>query len=521
MKKIFLIFSFFILYFFDIANPNALRQGTEGFYLMISKEMFIAKSYLTPLIYGQHHWSKPPLHFWFPMPLARLFGDNYLLAARLSISLLSLWLVFLISKWYQSELKRNWWECAVFLVSPIYFFKYSRIFMMEMPLALLTTLASLYFYSYITKHSKGMLLKASFFAAASSLVKGPVSLLLIYPPTFLFTIVKKKSLPRFLFFALLSLLLSSLWFVASYIEHGLVFFNYFFIRENVGKFLSKNYPITSVIQGLIIYSMPLIILVIPTWKKYKSNLLKNNHIFYLSITFIFFYFIWFLPKQKSHHYAVPAIPTLLMIISYHFFSLHKKVQDRWLGYLNSYMNLFIIFALLITLLVTALEPNLLIKLNSIYKAGFFFIIFLWFTPKLYFNNSLKVLKLTLPLILIWSFVVPIFYLPIIPARVVEKMHDIEDGKIYIDFRKPFFVEQSIGRAVTPTGLNRKSLNTYEKGSLVMAPSNKVELIRPESYKLIAHWSIWRRGIKFKEIIDMAKGGNIEKIKENYSLIKLK
>ena len=76
-----------LLYFFDLGNVNALRQGTEGFYLLITQEMFEAKSFLTPLIYGAPHWSKPPLQFWLPQPLYWLTSGDYLAMGRLSILL--------------------------------------------------------------------------------------------------------------------------------------------------------------------------------------------------------------------------------------------------------------------------------------------------------------------------------------------------------------------------------------------------------------------------------------------------
>src|SRR5690606_32813629 len=80
----------FFLMAWDIGNLDAIRQGTEGFYLQISKEMAQANSWLTPLYRGQAHWSKPPLHFWMPFPLYTIGLFETTTAARLTILVFSL-----------------------------------------------------------------------------------------------------------------------------------------------------------------------------------------------------------------------------------------------------------------------------------------------------------------------------------------------------------------------------------------------------------------------------------------------
>ena len=73
-----LVLLIFIFLLGQLGNLNAIRQGTEGFYLQISNEMYASKNYLTPTYFGENHWSKPPLQFWFAQLFYKLFNSNQL-----------------------------------------------------------------------------------------------------------------------------------------------------------------------------------------------------------------------------------------------------------------------------------------------------------------------------------------------------------------------------------------------------------------------------------------------------------
>lgn len=517
MKKYFLLFIFIILYFFDISNPDAIRQGTEGFYLLISNEMYLESSYLTPIIHGEHHWSKPPLHFWLPMPIYHFFTDNFILAARLSISLLSLFLSFLISRWYQKNLQRNWQECFLFLIIPIYFFKYSRIFMMEMPLTLFSTLTALYYFSYIKTNHIKYLCWGVFFATCSVLIKGPVSLVFIVPGCFIYTILKsRKHINNFFLFFIVSTLFSSVWFLLSYIRHGMEFFNYFFIRENLGKFTSKRYPVTSVIQGLVLYSFPLWIFLFPIYKKFKKNLPSRDEIIFLFFNFIFFYFIWFLPKQKSHHYAVPSIPLLCIIISYYFNELPKDIKRIWLNKVNNLYTVFVIMLIPVMFLVMKIG----VKVDRIYITGSLFIMTLWFHKSLLKNSRFNNLKPILFLCLIWNFISPQLYLPLIPkkAESILLMHRSKD--LYVDFRKPFFVEQAAKRPIITTNSDNERYNKLKSGSLLFSSSKLIKERLKIGYKVLAKWSTWKRGVSIKDAYIAVTSDKLSIIQDDYQIVEI-
>ncbi|MEI8348297.1 MAG: glycosyltransferase family 39 protein, partial [Pseudomonadota bacterium] len=178
---------------FDLSNPNALRQGTEGFYLKISQEMFEQKSFITPLHMGEPHWSKPPLLFWLAMPLYFIFGVK-LWAARLSVLIFSILGTWLIARWLRDRFTIPATLGIIFLASSFGFFKYFRIYMMEMPLAILSCLSIFYFYDYWADNRKKDLVLASLFLGLSILVKGPVSLAMASVSAFVFVLTQRKNI---------------------------------------------------------------------------------------------------------------------------------------------------------------------------------------------------------------------------------------------------------------------------------------------------------------------------------------
>lgn len=517
----FFIFIIISLLFFDLGNVNALRQGTEGFYLLITQEMFEAKSFLTPLIYGAPHWSKPPLQFWLPQPLYWLSNGNYLQMGRLSILLFSLIAAFITSQWYEREFKRNWYESFAFLLIPIYFIKYSRIFMMEMTLTYLSTLGTLFYYSYLMREEKKDLFWASLFAGLSVLIKGPVSLAMIFPVAFLFTILRKRKIKPFLFFSVLSILIGSTWFVASYIKHGYAFIEYFFIRENLGKFTARNYPVSSVIQGLLVFTLP-INLVIPFifkgHQKFKNLKLNRDLLIYLSLNFCVYYFLWFLPKQKSHHYAVPAIPIFLLLITYTFFQLKPEIRRLGLRFLESIHSFFVILGIFLVALLFYFKHSLHFTESNQYISGCFFVTAVYFYTGRFKALKIRLLRLVLPLILFWQFILPMGILPVVPDSVLKLVQSHSNNQIFVDYRKPFFIEESLNREIKLIKNKDFKGPSISQGDLIYTSlSTFNHHLDSSHYKVLSKWRVWIRGSSAKEILYALKNQDLSSLQEYYIL----
>ena len=146
MKKFLFLLIPFVLYLLGIWDIDGLRQGTETFYLKIAREMADQFSILTPLHGGNPHWSKPPFVFWLSLPFYWILPFDHHTSSRLSMILFTILTTLLISREVHRNTKNSITLLFLTLVSSFGFFRYGKIFMMDIPLATLSTLSILYFY---------------------------------------------------------------------------------------------------------------------------------------------------------------------------------------------------------------------------------------------------------------------------------------------------------------------------------------------------------------------------------------
>lgn len=522
----------FILMAWDIGNLDAIRQGTEGFYLQISKEMNSVNSFLTPFFRGEPHWSKPPLHFWLPFPFYALGFLETTTAARLSILLLSLFSIAYIATWVQRFFAIPKTTAALFLLSTIGFAKYSRIFMMEMPLSLLSTLGALFLFAAIMDQRKVDWLLATVFCALCVLVKGPVAWVMIGGSFTIFLLLRyyfKHPIPfkKLFVFSFATLVLGSLWFVACYIKYGQYFIDYFFLRENLGKFTSKPYPIRVVFQGLLIFSLPWslclpLIFNIENWKKRLSLTDKKfwPRVFILSSFFVFF-FLWLIPNQRSHHYAMPSMFFFLIILLDTMKCHHSPIK----GFAASFSNLAssaLFFILLPILLMTFAFPSLFESSSNIIVMLFAIAFTLFAFISFFRRASLRTKSLSALLCFgfIWSFVTPLFVFPTVPDRVIKT---VGDRDLTVVYRKPYFIEEAIDRnglLIVPAQQISSRLSQVK--DLLLIPERVIKQEGLESKVIVIDtWRVWQKSRKVGHILDAISKSDLSMLQESLMLVKPK
>ncbi|EQC50015.1 dolichyl-phosphate-mannose-protein mannosyltransferase [Bacteriovorax sp. BSW11_IV] len=527
---LFAILIIIIFYFIDLGNINGLRQGTEGFYLQIAKEMFNAKSFMTPLYMGAEHWSKPPLHFWMAMPFYAIDGEPSLFMSRLSVLLLTFFSIFGFSLWVKRNFNASFLTTFLFFLSTFCFFKYGRIYMMEIPLACLTALGSLYFLDYINTQSKRYLVLAALFTGLSILVKGPVSLVMAVGGSFLYQIYlyytrKKIILKEGIYWTLLSLLIGSIWFIACYTKYGSEFFNYFFLRENVGKFTAQSYPIRHVFQGLIIYALPwsffipFIYYFFLDRKDINRSEIVNDNFMFVFLNFFFFFVLWLIPSQRSHHYAVPSIPFFLILIYKSSFLVDLAPRRRqlfnFLCYLISIFLLVLVFFLAVSLTLKDIHSNTYHLISILFAMGSCIVGALFFANKS--ANIYKFFCAALVFGSFWTILIPSFTLPLVPGKVIDV---VGNNKIVSTVHKPYFVSESFNRDVEAVPRDKlSSYMAYNHTYAITYKSNFDELALGQHTVIIEEWKVWKRRRTLAHIMDALKQGNIDSLKEPMVLIK--
>ncbi len=518
----------FICLLLDLGNPDALRQGTEGFYLKVTEEMFQKGSFLTPYYLGQPHWSKPPFLFLLPQIFYFIQGESSLFLSRLSVLLLSIGLSFVAARKIGKITGERSYKIFFFLFATLGFFKYSRIFMMEFPLLILCFLASIYFFSYLQTKNKRDFLLSILFSILSVQVKGPVSLAMLGPAFTLYAcyhylVFRKLYWKEIAVWALSSLFLSTFWFLHQYINFGQDFIDYFFLRENLGKFSSKSYPILNVFQGLVLYGLPWTIL-IPTliWNIKKKGIeeltrSKNKFTVFLWSCFLVFFIIWLIPSQRSHHYAIPSLPFLLTIIYFEFFKdaqFSSKISTLFKTYLLVLCSLGI-FLSIFPISFHDQFPN-----SNIYILSLGVFLLLGAISLTFFGKNRNIFMAYSHVIIVtvfWSVLVPNFLLPLVPDKAIENTKVFKSiGAVH---RKPYFISESLGREVTVLGLDGIAAFLEKEGTAVIIDGDIFPLIDSSSkYKKLQVWKVWRRGIKPGEIIRSLKNKELSKLKSNMLII---
>ncbi len=516
MRFIWIYFLIFFFYVFDLGNLDAIRQSTEGFYLQIVKEMHLSGSFLTPQYMGENHWSKPPGHFWLGLIFSKIFGQTNVFFPRFSMVLVSLFGIFFISRWLKKHFSIEIIYSFVFLSASLGVFRYAKIYMMEAPLAFFSVLGALKLYDYLESSKKSDLFYASALMAYSILIKGPVSVVMIALGLLPYYIRYKKFYIKKSFLLVgVTLAISSLWFLISYANYGQEFFQTFFLDQNIGKFTAQEYPTRVLFQGLFIFSMPWIVY-LPFYinKEYFRRFSTNPALFFLLCQFLGFFFIWLIPNQKSHHYAYPAslilsILLLILILKTKKIGLKNLIPEKIIGFVGIFIGILIFTGTFV-----------FSEFNTSWTHYFTLLLLFVVGITIFINKDILVRLLSPFLIMgiIYNFLLPIFYLPYIPQKVVDL---VGTQKIAVVARKPYFIKEQIKSSEMDV-LSPSTIRPY------ILENDRLYLVHEDVYKnsslgevteTLHSWIIWKRGRRFHHIWNALREKNLSALREKVFLLK--
>lgn len=497
-----LILAPFLLYFYDIGNTGGLRQGTEGFYLQIVAEMKAMGTMLVPYHSGVPHFSKPPLGFWLALPLVEYLNLDILFGARLAILLSSLGLFFLIARSVARNLHYNWAIVLIFTLATFGAVKYSRIFMLESPLALLGTLAGLWLYEGLKGDNLWRSLFAGVALGLAGLTKGPVSFVMAGLSLVIYFLLewrlpKKREWQHFILALVAALVVFLPWFLILGARFGSDFWNYFLVRENLGKFSTKSYPITVLFQGLFLFLLPWSLLFLSKikgvnhrWLKCKKS--ERAYLVYLFAFGLGHFLIWFIPSQRSHHYAYPSTFFFLYLIlplTGETLGLKRLIllMMALLYFIIAYLSLTFSYPYLLPLLLAILALGFVIKGRTRY-----------FTP-----------LWALALLCLWYVIAPRYALPIMPENIQTR---IGTKDISVAVRKPFFISEELGRDIVIVPQHKVSSTTVRTSLLLADHVAQKNFAKLPDYEVIATYEVWKRGARFGEILSAIKARDLSALK---------
>lgn len=283
LLNIFLVCTILVLYFGSLTVLN-LTDPDEVFYSMTVQEMIEHNSFLTPFIFDQPQFEKPPLFYWGLMASFKMFGVHTFTARLVPVmcGLFGLLTTFLFCRRVFSE--RIAYFVTPMLSASVLYLGMSKAVLTDIMLSVLITAGFYAFYLWFREAKNIYLYCFAVAAALAMLTKGPIAIVILLLACVIFLAAVKdfKRLKSFFVhpWVLVFLLLSVPWYVFIMAKYGRVFFDEFFIHDNWDRILiaeHKNldrwyfYPMMMSI-GLFPWTFYLIVMG-RGWRKYAQECL--------------------------------------------------------------------------------------------------------------------------------------------------------------------------------------------------------------------------------------------------------
>ncbi len=244
-----LIFLFFIFLGFRLLTLGMypLMDKTESRYAEISREMVTQNSWITPLLDGKPFWAKPPLSMWAVNVSYKIFGINEFGARFPSFvfCLFVLFFTYFLTYKITNKNKIIAFISSFILLTTTIFFVVSGGVMTDASLLFSVSLALVSFLLLIVTEKK--IWNYPFFVGVglSLLAKGPLGLVLIFLPIFVWLLVfnEWKNIFKKLYF-FQGIFIVSITAIPWYIlaeKNTPGFLNYFLLGEHVYRYIFKNW----------------------------------------------------------------------------------------------------------------------------------------------------------------------------------------------------------------------------------------------------------------------------------------
>jgi 4-amino-4-deoxy-L-arabinose transferase-like glycosyltransferase len=304
----------------------ALTDPDEVFYAETAREMRGQQSFLTPYIFGEPQFEKPPFYYWLVISGFRLFGVNEF-SARLASAIFGILGVvgtYLLGKILIN--RRAGFLSGIILATSVKYTVLARACVTDIVLCVFILYAFLFFF-----HKRYLLSALSLGLAV--LTKGPVFLFLpgLIIALYLFfakELARLKEIP-FVRCALLFLAVAAPWYILMYAAHGREFIDVFFGFHNIIRFLEPEHRLGDVFY----YYIPILLggffpwsvfLPLGIWRFFGEKEEKTRKINLFLILWILVILAFFsISRTKLPTYIFPLYPALALLMG--------RASDGFLG----------------------------------------------------------------------------------------------------------------------------------------------------------------------------------------------
>ncbi len=340
-KHILIILAIALPLFFLGLGKMALTDPDESFYAQTAKEMANTKEWVTPLIFGETQFEKPPLYYWLIKLSYSCFGVNEFSARFPSalLGLIGLLGIYFMGKQLFSPACGLY--SSVVMATSSFYFILSRACVTDMALTVFILFTLLFFLLGWDKKNKLFYYLAAIAAGLSVLTKGPIGLLISGSVILIFLSTGKrwknlKEIPIFTSI-LVFLAVAMPWYVLAYMRHGERFLSEFFGFQNLTRFIVPEHRIGDtpffylpvVLGGIFPWTIFTISGSVMLFKNKDTGTLKGSKVFLFS-WFLFVLVFFSISRTKLVTYIFPLFPALAILTGYFFDQLISHTNEKTL-----------------------------------------------------------------------------------------------------------------------------------------------------------------------------------------------
>ena len=313
-----------------------LLDPDEPVYAETPKEMLQFADFVSPRIYGEFWYDKPPMYYWLVAASFKMFGVNEFAARFPSAALAVVGILAVYG--YGSRLfgERAGFAGAVVLTTSVEFFYLAKAAVTDITLTLCLTLSLLAFLC-------GQYRLFWLFAGLATVTKGPVGFLFPGAIVFFYLLLERRwhelkqmKIPSGIGVFLLA---GIPWYAAMYHWHGQAFIDTFLGFHNLTRFTSPEHP-----EGVLwYYFIPVLLIGFFPWtglmaQAVKASLAESRGVERSRLSFLLiwaaFIFLFFSASQtKLVSYILPMFPPLAMVVGWHVARLWETRPRRFWGWM--------------------------------------------------------------------------------------------------------------------------------------------------------------------------------------------
>lgn len=303
-----------------------LTDPDETVYGLTAREMLHAGDWLSPQIYGQYWYDKPPLFYWLEMISYSLFGVSDF-TSRLPSAVVGIGTVLFFYTQGKAIFNRPIaFISSCVLVTSLGFIYIGKAAVTDMTLVATLTVAMLSFY-------RERYYRAYIFCGLALLAKGPIGygfpaliMVLYILCTRQWSLLKRMKIPTGI---LVACLVGLPWYIAMYHVHGSIFLDTFIGFHNITRFTAPEHPG----QNSIFFFIPIVAGAMLPWtgalgpalyRLYKKRDPFKDALLFCLLWAAFVFLFFSLSKTQLVTYIAPLFPPLAYLIGWYLYRLYVE-----------------------------------------------------------------------------------------------------------------------------------------------------------------------------------------------------